>query len=241
MTDLNVNGDGLSDLLVGTFNDNHAYLFLGAATFAPTAPTVTFTGTNMGFGATVRQIGDIDGDGLQDIAIADRPTGLRVFIYKGRATWPAALSDAQADYVIMTDASYAGSQFGVAVERLGDFNGDGVNDMAITAPLYNSRLGRVLVVYGRTGFTSFTAPDTTRALEIGPDPALARTQLGGALVGIGHFYAGTGTTLVVSATGLVTQPSDNAGRLYAFRGRGPGPASTRRWPTTSLSALRRTC
>src|SRR5262249_9204341 len=110
-----VNGDGISDLLVGTFNDNHAYLFLGSASFAPAGPSVTFTGTNVGFGATVRQIGDIDGDGLQDIAIADRPTGLRVFIYKGRATWPAALSDAQADYVVTTDASYAGSQFGSAI------------------------------------------------------------------------------------------------------------------------------
>jgi FG-GAP-like repeat/FG-GAP repeat len=217
-----VNGDGISDLLVGTAEDNHAYLFLGGANFAPTAPTVTFTGTNVGFGATVRQIGDIDGDGLQDIAIADRPTGLRVFIYKGRAAWPAALTDAQADYVIMSDATFAGSQFGSAIDRVGDFNGDGVNDMVITAPLYSSRLGRVLVVFGRTGFTSFTAPDMTRALEIGADPALARTQLGVAVVSVGHFYAGTGTTLVVSAPGLAAQPSDNSGRLYAFHGRGPG-------------------
>jgi hypothetical protein len=221
---LDVNGDGFSDLLVGTFNDNHAYLYLGAAAFAPTAPTTTFTGANVGFGATVRQIGDIDNDGLQDIAIADRPTGLRVFIYKGRATWPATLSDTQADYVIMTDPTYAASQFGVAIERLGDFNGDGVADMAITAPLFNTRVGRVLVVYGRAAFTSFTAPDTTRTLEIGADPALARTQLGSALVGLGHFYSGTGTTLVVSATGLITQPSANEGRLYALRGRGPGAA-----------------
>ncbi len=221
---LDVNGDGFSDLLVGTFNDNHAYLFLGGAAFAPTVPTVTFTGANVGFGATVRQIGDIDGDGLQDIAIADRPTGLRVFIYKGRATWPSALTDVQADYVISTDATYAGSQFGTAIDRLGDFNGDGVNDIAITAPLYSSRLGRVAVIYGRTGFTNVTLPDTTRALEIGPDPALARTQIGSALVGIGHFYSGTGTTLVVSATGLLVQPSANEGRLYAFHGRGPGAA-----------------
>jgi hypothetical protein len=221
---LDVNGDSLSDLLVGTFNDNHAYLFLGGATFAPTAPTTTFTGQNVGFGATVRQIGDIDNDGRQDIAIADRPTGLRVLIYKGRATWPATLSDTQADYVITTDASYAASQFGIAIERLGDFDGDGVNDMVITAPQYSSRLGRVAVVYGRTGFTSFMLPNTTRALEIGPNPSLARTQIGQAAVGIGHFYSGAGTTLVVSATGLITPPSDNEGRLYAFRGRGPGAA-----------------
>jgi hypothetical protein len=220
---LDVNGDGFSDLLVGTFNDNHAYLFFGGTTFAPGAPSVTFTGTNIGFGATVRQIGDIDGDGLQDIAIADRPTGLRVFIYKGRLNWPTTLTDAQADYVITTDGTYAGSQFGSAIDRLGDFDGDGVADFAISAPLYSSRVGRVLVVYGRAAFTSFSAPNTTRALEIAADPALARSQFGIALVGLGHFYsATTGTTLVVSAPGLAVQPSDNAGRIYAFHGRGPG-------------------
>ncbi len=122
----------------------------------------------------------------------------------------------------MTDSSYASSQFGLAIDRIGDFNGDGVNDMVITAPLFNSRLGRTVVVFGKTGFSSFTVPDTTRALEIGPDSALARTQFGAATVGLGHFYAGAGTTLVVSATGLVTQPSANEGRLYAFHGRGPG-------------------
>ena len=220
-----VNGDGISDLLVGTFSDNHAYLFFGGSTFAPTAPAVTFTGTNVGFGSTVRQIGDIDGDGMPDIAIADRPTGLQVFIYKGRVTWPMTLTDAQADYVITTDATYAASQFGSAIEGLGDFNGDGVADFAISAPLYNSRVGRVLVVDGRTGFTSFTAPSTTRALEIGADPVLARTQLGVGLAGLGHFYSvTTGTTLAVSAPGLPVQPSDNAGRIYAFHGRAPGAA-----------------
>lgn len=217
-----VNGDGFSDLLVATYNDNHAYLFFGGATFAPNAPSVTFSGTNIGFGATVCEIGDIDGDGLQDIAIADWPTGLQVFIYKGRLNWPMTLTDAQADYVITTDASYAGSAFGYAMNGLGDFDGDGVGDFAISAPLFSSRQGRVTVVYGRSGFTSFTVANTARALEIGADPGLTRTQFGIALLGLGHFYSVTsGTTLVVSAPGLGVQPSDNAGRLYAFHGRGP--------------------
>ncbi len=220
-----VNGDGKSDLVVGTSGDNHAYLFLGASTFGPSAPDVTFTGTNVGFGATVREIGDIDGDGLSDLAIADRPTGLRVLIYKGRTTWPATLSDAQADYVITTGAAYAGSQFGVAIDALGDFDGDGVDDFVISAPLYSARVGRVLVVYGKSGFTSFSAPDSTRSLEIAGDPTLARTQFGTATVGLGHFYTATaGTTLIVSAPGLVVQPSDNAGRIYAFHGRAAGAA-----------------
>jgi hypothetical protein len=222
-----VNGDGLSDLLVATVSDGHAYLFLGSASFAPTAPSVVFSsGTAMTFGATIRAIGDIDGDGRTDIAISDQDSE-RVLIYKGRATWPAALADTQADYVISTDTTYASSAFGASIAPLGDFNGDGVADFAIGAPGFSTLSGRVAVVYGKSGFTNLMLPDTTRALEITADSTLNRSQLGLAVVGLGHFYSVTsGTTLIVSAPGLgsATSTSSNEGRLYAFHGRGPGAA-----------------
>jgi hypothetical protein len=225
------NGDNVSDLLVGTFSDNHAYLFLGGGgnSFAPSTPSVTFTGANTGFGVKVAFIGDIDHDGFEDLAIADLPTGQRVFIFKGRATWPAALADTQADYVITTGAAYAGSNFGNSIARLGDFDGDGVDDFAIGAPLFNTRVGRIVVVYGSATFSSLALPDATntRALEIGGDPALTRSQLGISVVGLGHFYTVTGgTTLAASAPGLgaPSNASNNEGRIYTFHGRGPGAA-----------------
>ena len=175
------------------------------------------------------QVGDIDHDGMSDIAIADYPTGQQIFIYKGRLSWPMTLTDAQADYVITTDSSYAGSNFGSTIAALGDFNGDGVDDFAIGAPLFNTRVGKEVVVYGRSGFTSLQLPDTTltRALEINGDPVLTKSQLGVAAVGLGHFYSpSAGTTLIVSAPGLgtATNTSSNEGRIYAFHGRGPGAA-----------------
>jgi hypothetical protein len=231
-----VNGDGLSDLAVGTTTDTHAYLYLGAAGFAPTAPSVTFTGATSGFGAAVRFIGDIDHDGRQDIAIADQGNN-RVLIYRGRATWPAAMTDAVGtatgpDFAITTDATWAGTAFGLTMAPLGDFDNDGSDDFVIGASAYAAgtpptRVGRVAVIYGRAGFTSVALPDATRSLEIAGDGALNRSQFGLALVGLGHFYTTTpGTTLVVSAPGLgnATSTSDNEGRLYAFHGRGPGAA-----------------
>jgi hypothetical protein len=110
---------------------------------------------------------------------------------------------------------------------LGDFDGDGVDDFAIGAAGFNGLRGRLAVIYGRAAFTSFGLPNITRSLEIGADPALNRSELGLAVVGLGHFYSvTTGTTMIISAPGLggAASTSSNEGRIYAFHGRGPGAA-----------------
>jgi hypothetical protein len=175
----------------------------------------------MDFGETVAHIGDIDNDGLADLAIAESVNTTRVFIYKGRQNWPATLTDAQADYVISADASYDGSFLGSSMARLGDFDGDGFADFALGAPSFNSRQGRVVIVRGGPGFTSLALPNAQRSITIDGDATLKLTQFGLAVVGLGKFYSTTaGTTLVVSAPGLggATSTSDNEGRVYAFHG-----------------------
>ncbi len=223
-----VNGDGFSDIIVGTNGANRAYLFLGASNSVPSAPSVTFSSTtDPFFGYSVAQIGDIDGDGLQDIAIGDLSVST-ILIYRGRLNWPLTLTDAQADYVITPTATLAAGLFGLSMARLGDFDGDGVDDFVAAAPLDSSSAGRLLVIYGRSGFKNLTLPDITRSLEIGPDPALVGTEFGWRVMGLGHFYSvSSGTTLIVSAPGTgnaSTATSNNEGRLYAFHGRAPGAA-----------------
>jgi len=214
------NGDGLSDVLIGSFNNSRAYLFLGSSTFSPTAASVVFTGGATGFGRGVAFIGDIDHDGREDLAIANRSTNV-VYIYRGRATWPMTMADTDADFTVTADASYASSLFGASMTRLGDFNSDGVDDFAIGSPNFNSAnlLGRVTIILGSSGFTSVTLPSATRAMIIDADPAVIDGGFGTKVTGIGPFYSPSGgSELIVSAPGFVGAPTGTEGRIYAFRG-----------------------
>ena len=218
-------GASHSDVLVGSFNGKRAYLYLGAAGTVPTAPSVTFTGdatTTASFGRGVGIIGDVDGDGFVDLAVSDRGTPARIYIYKGRAAWPATMTNVDANYVVTVDATYSGSILGASIARLGDFNGDGVDDFALGANLFGgaTQLGRVVVILGKAvGFGNVTLPDATNSIVIDGDPAVATPQFGYRVLGLGHFYNATGgTTLIVSAPGNVVSASGNEGRLYAFHG-----------------------
>jgi hypothetical protein len=215
--------NGISDLLVGSFTGKRAYLFLNHMNLPATAASVTFTGdatTTASFGRGVAFIGDIDDDGMEDLAVSDRGTSAHIYIYKGRQTWPAALANTDANYVITVDATYDGSIFGAVMARLGDFNGDGVDDFAIGANLFGATMqsGRVVIVLGKVGFASFALPNAANTIVIEGDPAVTTPQFGYRVVGLGHFYSGTGTTLVASAPGNTASATGNEGRLYAFHG-----------------------
>jgi hypothetical protein len=221
------NHDTIPDVLAGAFNGGRVYLWLGSSTFAAGTPSVTITGTGNGFGRGVAFIGDIDEDDFEDLAIGDTLRN-RVFIFKGRSTWPATLTEADASYTITTDstadAGYTSAAFGTSIARLGDFTGDGVADFAIGAPNYSTSgtstsdfRGKLVIVKGSLTFSSFSLPNTTRAITINGDATATRPFFGTRVVGLGHFYSG-GTTLVVSAPGINGVASNNEGHVYAFRG-----------------------
>jgi hypothetical protein len=213
--------DGRSDLIVGATAAQHVYVYFGMPTGYSTTPSITITGSFAGFGRGVADAGDIDGDGLDDIAIASpNDNGGRVYIFSRKnppaswgttTSWPSALTDAQANYVISTTGALMGGMAGRALARVGDFDGAGGDDLAISYAAANANLGSVVIVKGGASFASRTLPDTTNAIEI--DGVTAGGAFGIATLGIGKFLPSAGTTLIVTAS-LV-------GTSYAFGGHMP--------------------
>jgi len=143
------NGDGLPDLLVGgtakpsaPATSTQAWLFPGPGT----APVLAIDGNGRSdlLGASVAFVPDLDGDGLDELAVGaprwsavDAPARRvgRVYLFFGRPLGagggPRLPASGAADVVLEGDVD--GGMFGSALAA-GDVDGDGVVDLAVGAP-----------------------------------------------------------------------------------------------------------
>lgn len=155
-----VNGDGLADVLVGAAqytvaaeNDGKVWLFLGTSAGLKPQPAWTAHGVrgHGRFGASLAFLGDLNGDGFGDVAIGapgtDRgqTTTGQVFVYFGS---PRGLPD-QPAWLLTGEQKAAG--FGECLAGVGDINGDGLADLAVSAPhqsVTSLEQGRVYLYLG---------------------------------------------------------------------------------------------
>jgi len=173
-----VDGDGLSDVLIGAPGDDDAfpatagsaYLLFGSAlgaggVFPLSEAAVTILGEELYdyFGNSVAGAGDVDGDGLADLLIgapgsdADEDQAGRSYLFLGSSVmaWlsagPSAPLDASdADLVISGSDEY--SESGWAVDGAGDVDGDGLADVLIGAPAdyVDDEYGKAYLILGAT-------------------------------------------------------------------------------------------
>jgi hypothetical protein len=200
--------DGLSDLVAGGMVAQKVYLYFGTSNGYPATPSVTITGSVAGFGLAVANAGDVDGDGLDDLAISSPFDGNgKVFIFSRKnpswannGTWPSTLNDTQANYVITADASYAGNFFAQTLTTGRRFESTTADDLLIGTPGLANNAGQVLVLKGGTSFGSVTLPDATRTVVI--NGTNANDLLGFGIVDVGSFDGNPGSWLLASSTGI---------------------------------------
>lgn len=143
-----IDGDGLSDVVVGSpFHDLGAddagavYLALGPATVDMNAPDAKITGDGIGdhAGTSVAVLGDVDGDGFDDLAIGapGRDEGGEdagaAYVLFGPVFGAGSLADADVKLVGATAFDFAGQ----SVAPAGDFDADGYPDLVVGAPFHD--------------------------------------------------------------------------------------------------------
>ena len=167
-----VNGDGLSDILIGAPSkrgNGQSYVVFGRAGATQSSINLSDVAAGRGgfvingsqserAGFSVAAAGDINGDGLGDLLIgaplsdpaAGRDAGRSYVVFgqrSGDAVNLANVAAGQGGFAINGESN--GGQSGFSVAAAGDVNGDGLGDLLIGAPYHANRTGRSYVVFGK--------------------------------------------------------------------------------------------
>lgn len=127
-----VNGDGYSDVVVGT-NLDRFYEFLGSPTGLSSTPAlvVNYPISPEHFGLSVASAGDVNGDGYSDVIVGSNPFGGPVghaYIFLGSNSGLSAIPS-----TVLT-GTVSDGRFGFCVASAGDINGDGYSDVIVSEP-----------------------------------------------------------------------------------------------------------
>lgn len=130
-----LDGDGVPDFLVGAprspeagNNAGKAYAFRGS----DGTPIHTFLGDRDwdSFGTSVNDAGDVNRDGFDDLVVGAPGT----VVFENQAGHARVFSGTDGSVLVDVQGLAIGDQFGMAADRAGDVNQDGVEDLIVGAP-----------------------------------------------------------------------------------------------------------
>jgi len=209
-----LNADGFDDIAVGASGASKAYVFFGSASGPSASPDWVYAGpSGSQLGSAVSAVGDIDGDGYDDLLVGaeswDGGGGVTgaALIFFGSATGPAATPG------WLYSSPLTGSNTGTTV-RGADVNGDGLPDAIVGAVAEDGGLPSTgtVRIFLHDGF----------ALPAVPDAVLSGVQTTGYFAARGTLAAGDtdgdGRDDVLVGSPRHTNPETLDGEIRLFPG-----------------------
>ena len=142
-----VNGDGYSDVIVGsaTFsngqsNEGGAFIYYGSSSGLSLSAnhTLEVNQVDAGFGQSVSTAGDVNGDGYSDVIVGAQnfdngeSNEGKVFVYFGSSNGPSS------SFNWTAEGNQTDAKFGSCVSSAGDVNGDGFSDVIVGASKFDN-------------------------------------------------------------------------------------------------------
>jgi Ca2+-binding RTX toxin-like protein len=176
-----VNGDGIDDLIIGAFgadpngleNAGQSYVVFGSTVgFAPSLNVSALDGTNgfaidgiaeKDYSSRVSAAGDVNGDGFDDLIVGafgadpngNAFAGTSYVVFGSPEAFPASFNPSGLDGTngFAINGIAEGDLSGFRVSSAGDFNGDGIDDLIVSAPFAETSAGQSYIVFGsKEGF-----------------------------------------------------------------------------------------
>jgi hypothetical protein len=219
-----VNGDGFSDVIVGSngFTNTYpgegaAFVYHGSVSGLSGTPNWTVYGnqTQARYGVSVASAGDVNGDGFSDVIVGawrfdngETDEGA-AFVYHGSAsglsTTPNWTAESNQDF----------AYFGWSAASAGDVNGDGFSDVIVGAWEFDNGEtdeGRAFVYHGSASGLSTTPNWTAESNQ-------AVAQFGYSVASAGDVN-GDGFSDVIVGARLFTNGETYEGRAFVYHGSG---------------------